>query len=631
MTPRARLRTALTTGSLLIGAVVGCDGSSPSEILDGGIERPRTGQQGGSGGSSTGGTSGTFDAGQIEVISNRPPPMVNPMARRIVAGRARLVGTHGSACSNQTTGGSAERWCAFSQPGASLGTTELWVMNVSKAMTGVDVKCDGTDPNCKRLTTRLWTEQPPAGPFHPTAHRFDGDTLIYHAEVQAASVGDIYRGPIFAWRPGWESAKRISGTQAVTCSAHFSAQAAVCIENLTPDTVMPLQFDLTAGKIDGNEQLKKVGLITPSRANDATQWRSGFTREGDYFLWSTGGATLAERETLFVVKTDEIGQADKVRMFDVGVTRWNLSIDGQKLYYYRNYNYSVENDPSGTLTMADFPGNPAGGPQNEVPLAARVGAYQLLFDGTENDRGLAFFDMVTLGKGNYKIMRDRANPMQVTSVVQSISGALVSRDMRFAYYSRDFDEVEGTSDAWITKTDGSGTMCALTTTLQSDLYGSPFLPNGNLVFWVDRINLDLGVGEGWVGNPDGCKDKRKFSDGMDFWFLAGSEGILFSDSGDGETATLRYAAITNGTTLGQVERVQEQVERIYAILPNFNAVVYQISRNSTAVDGLYLYTNLPFAGVGTRDGGAPSPMTDAGAPAAEAGTPDAGAPDAATD
>lgn len=529
--------------------------------------------------------------GQAAPADALPPPLTG--TRRIVPGRARLVGTHGSACSNQPvqSGGSAERWCAFSTPGATLGRTDLWVINVSKAMAGVEVRCDAAapDPNCKRLTTNLWTEQPASGPIHPTSHLFDGDTLIFHAEVPAASVGAIYDGPIFAWRLGWENPRRITGAHAVTCSAHVSAQAAVCIENITPDNVTPLQFDLTAGRIDGNEPLKTVGRITPARANQATQWRSGFTRDGESFLWSTGGVTIAERETLFVVKTAEIGDPAKVATFDVGVSRWNLSLDGQKLYYYRNYNYSVDNDPSGTLTMADFPSG-----MNETALVPRVGAYQLLFDGTESDRGLAFFDNVALGKGNYKIMRDRNNPMQVTPVVQNVSGdALVSRDLRFVYFSKDFADIEGTSDAWIARTDGSGAPCALTTTLQAELFGPPFLPNGNLAFWADRIDADTGTGELWVGNPDGCTDRRKVADGIDFWFVSeASDGVVLSDTGNGSTVTLRFASIANGI-LGPPTAIHHGVERIYGVLPGMQGLVFQVSANSQA-DGLYTFGDLPF-------------------------------------
>src|SRR5205085_12683758 len=113
-------------------------------------------------------------------------------------------------------------WCAFSRPlpGASPGGTtgELWVLNVSKALAGTVPICDGSSADCVRLTAALWTGTAVYGDSHPSAHRFEGDTLIFHA---GATPGphDPYQGPIWAWRPGWKQPRQLTGPRGLLCWA----------------------------------------------------------------------------------------------------------------------------------------------------------------------------------------------------------------------------------------------------------------------------------------------------------------------------------------------------------------------------------------------------------------------------
>jgi hypothetical protein len=48
--------------------------------------------------------------------------------------------------------------------------------------------------------------------------------------------------------------------------------------------------------------------------------------------------------------------------------------------------------------------------------------------------------------------------------------------------------------------------------------------------------------------------------------------------------------------------VQTQVSRIYAILPNFNGIIFTIVNSAAEKDGLYSYAKIPFKGPVT-DGG----------------------------
>jgi hypothetical protein len=613
MTRRPWIRFAFLTGSFVAGAALsGCNGESgPLKVNDGGGSGGKAGQGGGSDAGvgpnmHLDGSAANPDSHLVprfEVLPDAPPPPPpSPDAVLMVPGRARLVGTHFTACTNAVPASNGgDRWCAFTLPNKQIGLTDLWVINMTKALAAATPpKCDGSDPNCKLLIppggtpamgTQLWTGQPMDGPIHPTTHRFDGDTLIFHA--LATDTANTYSGPIFAWRPGWDAPKKITMTNAgYSCSAHFTAEVFVCIENLT--ATMPLQFDLTGGKLATGAQMIKH--IVPFRAgSQSSQWRAALTRDGSTIAFSTGGLTIQERETLYTARFDA---PTMVTMVKPGVSRWSISADGTKIYYLAGYNYDTMGAPSGTMTMADFPSG-----ANEKTLAPAVGAIQVLGEG-EVDKGIGFFDSVVAGKATYKIMKDRNVPTGVTTVITNIGGVLaLTRDLKYLYYYKDFNMDNGsTTDGYIVKTDGSMTSCTLTTTLDSDQFGAPFTRNGQLVMWADNIDQIDGVGEGWVATPEGCAGRKKYSDKMDFWFLHGDDGMVYSDEGVLDYSALKYMTFPGGNSVGTPTLIQQQVNRIYAILPNFNGIIYTIVNSSADKDGLYSYAKIPFKG----------PVTDAG-------------------
>src|SRR5437773_1748113 len=172
--------------------------------------------------------------------------------------RLTLLGLLLSACS-QPASAATDRWCAFSLPGNTDKDTELWVIDVARAIAG-PVACDGTSPSCLRLTSNLWTGQTGSGPSHPTTHRFEGETLIFHADSDPDV--DEYRGPIYAWRPGWPAARQISGPTAYSCTAHAHAETVVCIENLSDPNDPVFTFELHGGPL-GMTPLPLLGKIVP--------------------------------------------------------------------------------------------------------------------------------------------------------------------------------------------------------------------------------------------------------------------------------------------------------------------------------------------------------------------------------
>jgi hypothetical protein len=592
-------------------ALAACNGSAATTVDGGAGERP---------------VSGTSEAGAIRdtrtldlVAPEAPPPLPpapapNMMSKTVADGRARMVGFIDDTCSNQVpASGNGDRWCAFTLPDKQIGKTDLWVVNVTKVAAGTKVTCTGGDPNCLLMTSDLWTGQPMGNvPKHPTTHRFDGDTLIFHANADPGLTE--YKGKIFAWRPGMAASKQISGNQAFNCSAHFLAEVFVCVENLSDPAVDPFTFDLTAGKLS-DAAPTVVDHIVPQRpGTQSSQWRVAISRDGSTLAWSTGGTTVAQTETLWTVKYDDLAAVGtkKTMLGMAGVSRWQISGDGTKVYYLRGYNYpAAGTDPSGNLYVADFPAG-----TNEVQLVPNVAAFSALSAATNVDSGVGFFDGVKAGTANYRILRDRTKPADITTVVQNVPGILgLSRDLRFLFYNKQEDQDTGLTDGYVVKTDGTGN-CTISSNVSilGNVFGAAFSPNSSMVMWVDNVDLNDGVADGYVANPDGCVGKKKWADRADFWFFHGNDGMVFTDTAGAEASELKYVTFTGGTTIGQPVSIQKQIARIFGLTVDQNLVLYNIAGVKPGdPDGLYAFQT-PFTGTGLTDGGAPpAPAPDAAA------------------
>jgi hypothetical protein len=639
--------------ALLLGAALslGCDGGGTVDVssADGGPGPRRdaagTGTGAGGAGGGTAPRPPVRDGGGSDrtgSMADRPSRTVTVSreAKQILPSGWALLGTHRTACSHGlvSEGASADRWCAVSRPGRMIGRRELWVLNITKGA-GMNVMCDGSSPLCIQLTDDLFSGQPDVGPAYPTSHRFTGDVLVYYAKPESRS-SDLYKGPVFVWKPGWTAGKQIASNKGVLCSGHGRADVAVCIENITDENVEPVEWDLHAGPIDGGP-LPKVARITPLRAaNNATQWRSGFTADGKWFAYSTGGRTTMprDREALHVMRTEDIASADKRVTVGSGISRWTISPDTKRWFYLRNYNYNTEGEPRGDLYMANFPDG-----ANETLLVGRVGAYSLLVDADDKERGIIYLDNVRASRGAFKILRDIAkfeDPNATVEIVKMIGSVpILSTDFKWGFYAREFDEDTGLSDAWIARLDDQPRVCALTMGLEASIFGAPFNRSAGLTFWADNIDLDTDSGEGWAASPDGCSNKRQFSNAVDFWFVYRDEGMVLSDDSDGDVVTLRVLKFANdGKQLASNRgmELQKTVDRIYSVLPSFEGTIFSISVSSDdKQNGLY-YMKLPFeAAPAPADAGAPrdtvtaAPAPDtAAAAAADAQAPSPGSVDA---
>ena len=588
-------------GVALLAAVAAC-GGDPGARSGGLGTRPDSSAAGGAGmggtstaGSGAGATAGSGGTG-VDAAPGDGPPALHPAARRLLPAGAQLLGMHRSACSSGPTSmpAGADRWCAVSLPGATMDALELWVLDVTQALAlpAGAVQCDGSSPHCLRLTTDLFGGQPDIGPIYPTAHRFYGDTLIYYANAQSAPA-DLYRGPVFAWQPGWPAGRPIASNNGVLCNGHPFANVAVCIENVSPDGVSPLTWDIHAGRIDVGP-MNKVATIIPAHPDTgALQWGSGFTTSGDHLLFSTPSAATGDRETLFFIRTDDVGRAAPTQLGEPGISRWSLSADSKRVFFLRDYNYNREGEPSGTLYAREFPGGTGEtriqGTRVPGGSTRGVGAFQVLIDEGGKDGGLGLMVDTVAGRGSYRVMKDPMgsadDPARVISVVDDL-GTLptYSPDLRFFYLAR-AEDFFGTSDSWITRADGTQT-CALTQSQSASLFGYPFTSDSSLVFWMDNYDFATDAGEGWVANPDGCTSKRQFSTAIDFWFVDGARALLYSDDSDGQRVTLRYAPVQSGQ-LGVPLVVQRQAERMFAVLAGFDGVLFTIASDQPSVDGIY--------------------------------------------
>jgi hypothetical protein len=229
-----------------------------------------------------------------------------------------------------------------------------------------------------------------------------------------------------------------------------------------------------------------------------------------------------------------------------------------------------------------------------VPLATDVGSYVVLGDGTSAN-GVAFLDHLTGGKGTYKMVRDLGRPMDITMVATDVLSAVVSPDQRFSLLQTRAGAAAELSDAVIIKNDGSG-RCQLSEGTAAGQFGAAFLPHSSRVLWADHVNPDTLEGQGWLGNPDGCGDKQKFGELVDFWFIAGDGGFIFSDSATETTSTLRYLRLGPGGQLpaGGASLIREKVGRVYAPLgADRNHVIFQVADGGPD-DGIYAYGPLGF-------------------------------------
>jgi hypothetical protein len=506
------------------------------------------------------------------------PPGIAP-ARRLLDADATLTGRGFTACSHaRGAGASPDRWCAFTRAGANA--VELWVIDVTRAAAGPIPACDGSSPLCLRMTANLWIWGAINGPTHPYAHAFEGDTLVFYADASSGR-GEVHRGPVYAWRPGWASPRRIAGDKAVQCWAHRQELLAFCIEDLAGDPMQPDSMELRAGAIADTDGivLPSLGRIRP-RGDGPASWRADFSAAGDVFAFSSPDPDLAV-ESLRVVASAELGTTAPHEIVR-DANGWQLSHDGRRIFFLRQ-----EAPEQSSLYAADFPSG-----DNVLRLDTSVSDYMVL-GGDEHDRGVALLANAGQDTTALRLVPPGAPPKTVLSYQDGLEGLTISPDTRFTAW------MDTHFTARVVRSDDLSS-CALNAVAGRSVYRASFLDSAGLVFWTEDAGGDRDRRDGYRANPDGCQDKQRFAQAVYFIAPVGDRGVVFADEIDDETqrATLKFAAIAGGKAwpaAGPV-RVYDDIDgdSVFAASLDPLLLMFRVSAGGAERAGTYLFGPVGF-------------------------------------
>lgn len=511
------------------------------------------------------------------------PPLMPLQIRQLLPPEADLLGLHKTACSHGPAG-RLRPWCAISLPGTIAGRRELWVVDLNRAV-GDPPRCDGSSPACVRISQEIFTGAPDSGPSYPIAHAFSGDTLIFYGKTSAGQTA-IFRGTVFAWQYGWDAPKALTSDRGTLCSGAVDGSVGICITDISNDDTIQPEWDLYAGRVkDG--LLKRIDHIVPTRSNGASQWRSGFTTDGTWFYYSTGGKLATQVETLYASRVGDLGDSAKRITVATGVSRWTLNAAGTRVLFFRAFTYNPDL-PRGVLSAADAPSG-----ANEVVLRSGVGSFQVLADQVGKDRGVAFVEGVKASEGILQILFDDGQFASAGAPVRigpSVGLPTFSKDLRWMAFAKKENSDTGLTDLWVAPTNSEFAPCALTTNTEATLFGGAFSSAGDQILWADKVRLDTDVAEGWAADPANCGGRRQFAKAVDFWFHIRGGGLVASTGGDGKVANLDIFA-GPGAPSSLPVTVAPGIQRIYALTDDF--VVFAMGGTSPGSPKGLFVTALP--------------------------------------
>ncbi|HXI59395.1 MAG TPA: hypothetical protein VNO55_25185 [Polyangia bacterium] len=512
----------------------------------------------------------------------RPPQKLLGEAATLTGGRSI------SSCSHQDPGsGDGHRWCAFSVPAAEAMATELWVIDVTLAASGSIPTCDGSSPSCLRLTTNLWTEFPLIGPGHPYAQAFDGDTLIFYADAISGHE-QVHRGPVYAWRPGWTAARKLTSDQGLLCNGSEHAAVAICMDDLRGDPVKPDSFQLRAGTLADQTggALPLVGQIQPVDRSGHSSWQAGFSRAGDVLAVSSPDPQSG-LPVLSVVATGAIGVTPPSPII-TDASSWALSDDGHRVYFYGG---DLPDSELHELFVANFPDG-----TGATPLASSVQDYEVLGDGAL-DRGLVYLTELDAStrQAAFVLMPDAGTPAHTQTLFSYrgfLEGVRLSRDQRnTVWLSGGFVATAVHNDTLDTCTLNTGSNAA---------FELQILDNAGLVFWTEDANDDLYGRDAYVTTPASCTPKQRFARGMYWYTPVGDRGLVFGDElgSFDRTVTMKYAGAASddsGWRLKEPVRIDEQADPEFIALDvTATLVLYVKQHGDAATNGTYLFGPVPF-------------------------------------
>lgn len=511
-----------------------------------------------------------------------PPP--TPLALRpIVAGEAQLAGFAAGGCNRgETPGGDGHRWCAFFRASPEdAERKELWVVDVTAAMSGEPARCNGSSPGCVRLTDRLFTGVKIESPSHPEAHRFEGDTLLFLAEASPQSATlDRYEGPLWAWRPGWKRARALTTDRGVHCRASDTAPVAYCVDGVSDRP--RLEFDLRVGRLADAEAsvLPVVERIVPLRQGDLA-WSAAFSPQGDLFAyssWREGEAAQALR----VVSTAGAGTEPPRTVIEDG-RHFGLSFDGRSVYFLRG---GSRPQGRGDLWAADFPGG-----EGAAELARGVFSFSLLGRSQRADGGVLFVTEMRGLEGVLRLLPDRRRPAESREISRDAHFWYASPDGRFTYVL----EVTRREERGVIVDNQRGSVCRLGSGPDRVVYNPTFLPRLDAVLWTEE-DPDGERELSFLGRPGDCSGVRPLGPGLLELLPLGDKGALFVAKRAEEPPTLFHAPVFDERpleVLGAPVLADIDMDNLTAVGAGPDALV--VGTRATAPEGRGLFVFGPLA------------------------------------
>lgn len=519
------------------------------------------------------------------------------LTRALIPYPAQLVGTGTSSCSNGF-GAATDRWCAFSRPAPDGKRVELWAFNFTRASAAsMPPACDGTSADCVRLATNLWTDRTLEGRSHPAAQRFDGETLIFHAEAPAGER-DTYQGPVFAWRPGWTSPAQLTSSKGLTCQGDRRHAAVYCLDaavfEKSTDTfsgVRVRSFDLRAGVLGAAPPAAPLALVEHLVANgDADlRWAAAFSPQADRLVYSYVPAG-AKREAIRMLPASAIGAGVGTLLSDDG-SDWRISHDGQRVYHLAGIDPQGPIDQAGDLRTVPVAGGSLATLRSNVIGYDLLGAHDDVV--TDADRGIVFAE----GRGERApaifVMRDSATPGDVAPLPAEVRGVQVSTDLRHTLY---FKDVSGGSypNIHVMKNDGSGG-CVLNRDRRSETYFGHFSDSGSLVSWIEYGGDSE---QGWYADPSTCGAKRKFGDYVTWYKFVDDDYAIFQGTDALDSAYhLEYARLLADAAQPRElpKLIDRDIDEVFSILGRGRSVyvLYSLSRDDASTRGIFVHGPLP--------------------------------------
>jgi hypothetical protein len=435
--------------------------------------------------------------GDIPRGGNTTPPPAPAPPRLLVPGEARLAGLGVRACSRDLPGAPAgRRWCAFHRG------TELWVFDLTRAMAGEPVPCDGTSPSCLRLTDRLFTGFRIQSPSHPEAHRFDGDTLFYLAEEHpAAAKLEWYEGYVWAWRPGWKQGRALTSDRGVFCQGSDRAPVAYCGDRVND---RPRTFDLRAGRLVDREDslLPVIERITALHEGELA-WAAAITPGGDLVYSSRREGDLTE--TLRLVTLGAAGPSTAVVSIP-DVWGWILSRDGGHVFFLRDRR---RNGPA-TLWGAAFPSG-----EGAAAVAPGVFGYEAI-----GPSGISYLTDLVGNEGTLHSVPDRRKPDTRFVIAADAHAWYPLGDGRYSYILQS----DRNGDHGLIADNTTGTTAGLGDA-EHPVFAAGMLADGAIT-WTEPAEMSGDLDTTVLGRPDGGRI-MVVGAGVEFLESAGADVLVY--------------------------------------------------------------------------------------------------------